>query len=108
MIMPEIFLWLFYLCFIIELSTGRYVKILACERAFTYNIFMTREQYIRILQRELDKLNQAIDMKIISGENYSKESKEHKLLLKKIYQHSVKSPFNNIFNRIFSHSSFQF
>ncbi|OGI76334.1 hypothetical protein A3C57_00955 [Candidatus Nomurabacteria bacterium RIFCSPHIGHO2_02_FULL_33_12] len=69
---------------------------------------MTREQYIRILQRELDKLNQEIDMKIISKESYSKESKEHKLLLKKIYQHTHKNSLKNFFMKIFTQRSLQF
>lgn len=70
---------------------------------------MTREQYIKILERELDKLNKQIDMKIISGEKYMNEAKEHKLLLRKMYQHSHKdSPFKSFFTRIFSHSSLQF
>jgi hypothetical protein len=61
---------------------------------------MTREQYIKILQRELDKLNKQIDMKIMEGVSYSKEAKEHKLLLRKMHQHTRKSFFNKIFSSL--------
>ncbi len=59
---------------------------------------MTREQYIKILQRELAKLNREIDMKIMSGENYSKEAKEHKIVLFKIREHNRKTFFSKIFS----------
>ncbi len=65
---------------------------------------MTREQYIQILERELKRLNQAIDLKIMSGERYSKEAKEHKILLRKIAEHNRKS----FFIKIFSSLKFQF
>ncbi len=66
---------------------------------------MTREQYIKILQRELAKLNREIDMKILSGMNYSKEAKEHRAVLQKIREHNRKTFFNKIFSNF---SSFKF
>lgn len=61
---------------------------------------MTREQYIKILQREIDKLNKQIDLKIIEGESYAKEAKEHKLLLRKMHQHKRKTFFNQLFSSL--------
>jgi hypothetical protein len=61
---------------------------------------MTREQYIKILQREIDKLNKQIDLKIMEGENYAKEAREHKLLLRKMAQHTRKSFFNQLFSSL--------
>jgi hypothetical protein len=69
---------------------------------------MTREQYIQTLQRELQKLNKEIDMKIISGEKYVLQAKEHKLLLKRIYQHTGKNSVKSFFSKFFSPSSLQF
>ncbi len=41
---------------------------------------MSKDQYIVALERELTKLNKQIDLKIIRGENYSFESRKHKML----------------------------
>ena len=87
------------MCMYLELST---VWGLACERSFTYNIFMTRDQYIKILQKELARLNKQIDFKIMNGESYGRLAREHKLVLRKIHQHYHKSPFMNLLNRFAS------
>mgnify|MGYP003543843486 FL=1 len=61
---------------------------------------MTREQYIKILQRELDRLNKQIDLKIMAGADYSKESKEHKIVIRKMQQHQRKTFFNQLFSSL--------
>ena len=66
---------------------------------------MSQEEYIKILQRELKRINKIIDFKILNGEEYSKEMKEHKILLMKMRQHNHSK--KNIFNRLFT-ASFQF
>ena len=81
---------------------------LACERSFTYTIYMTREQYIKILQRELERINREIDIKIIAGEVYAKQAREHKILLRKIHNHYHKSSFKGIINKLFTRPKFQF
>ncbi len=45
---------------------------------------MSQTQYLKMLERELQKLNQVIDYKIVRGENYTKEARDHKLVLKKV------------------------
>ncbi len=62
---------------------------------------MTQEQYIKILERELARINREIDLKIISKMNYSKEATEHKLILKKMRQHTQKSLLKNFFSRFY-------
>jgi hypothetical protein len=69
---------------------------------------MSREQYIKILQKELERINREIDMKIMSGEVYSKQSKEHKILLRKIHNHYHKSSFNGLMNKLFTRPKLQF
>jgi len=69
---------------------------------------MTQEQYIKILERELSKLNREIDLKIICGMNYSREATEHKIILRKMRQHRQKNFFKNIFTKFIHPSSFQF
>lgn len=57
-----------------------------------------------MLQKELLKLNKQIDFKIMSGENYSKEAKEHKIILNKIRQHNTKNFINKFFNPFLIHA----
>lgn len=45
---------------------------------------MTRENFNKNAQREIESLNELIDMKIIKGLSYKKEAKRHKFLLSKI------------------------
>jgi hypothetical protein len=52
---------------------------------------MTREQYLKIIEREIHNINKKIDMKILNGEEYRREAREHKMLLHKIRQHSRKN-----------------
>lgn len=42
---------------------------------------MTQTQYKKMIQRELSKLNQRIDMKILQGQSYREEMRRHKVLL---------------------------
>lgn len=44
-----------------------------------------------MLEREIQKINKRIDLKILQGENYSKEARDHRLLLQKVRYHSRKS-----------------
>jgi hypothetical protein len=49
---------------------------------------MSQKQYLKMLEREIQKINQEIDFKILRGENYRKEARDHKLLIKKVRFHS--------------------
>jgi len=61
---------------------------------------MTRQQYINIIERELEKLNRKIDRKILRGETYFREAGEHKMLLRKIRQHSRRNFIERLFGFI--------
>ncbi|MCC6323559.1 hypothetical protein IT400_02075 [Candidatus Nomurabacteria bacterium] len=69
---------------------------------------MTREQYIKILQRELERINREIDIKIIAGEAYAKQAREHKILLRKIHNHYHKGTFSGLLGKLFARPKFQF
>ena len=58
---------------------------------------MSQTQYLKMLEREIQKINQKIDLKIIQGEAYFKEARDHKLLLKKVRYHSRKNLFSRLF-----------
>jgi hypothetical protein len=62
---------------------------------------MNREQFTKIIEKELHAVNKRIDMKILRGETYQKEAYEHKLLRRKMIQNSRKSLFANMFTLMF-------
>ncbi len=66
---------------------------------------MSQKQYIKMLEKEIQKINNKIDMKILQGEAYSKEARDHKLLLKKVRYHARKNFFSKFFPSFFK---FQF
>lgn len=51
---------------------------------------MSQSQYLKMLEREIQKINKKIDLKILQGEKYMKEARDHKLLLRKVRYHSRK------------------
>lgn len=59
---------------------------------------MTKEQYLKIIEREIHNINKRIDMKILQGLDYTREAREHKQLLHKIRQHSRKGILGNFLN----------
>lgn len=63
---------------------------------------MSQSQYLKMLEKEIQRINKKIDLKILQGEGYRKEARDHKLLLKKVRYHtkrSLGSRFLNLFFR---------
>ena len=58
---------------------------------------MSQAQYLKMLEKEIQKINKKIDLKILQGEVYYKEARDHKLLLQKVRYHTRKSFFNKFF-----------
>ena len=52
---------------------------------------MSQTQYLKMLEREIQRINKRIDLKILQGEAYRKEARDHKLLLQKVRYHTKKS-----------------
>lgn len=53
--------------------------------------YMSQSQYLKMLEREIQKINKKIDLKILQGETYFKEARDHKLLLQKVRYHTRQS-----------------
>jgi len=49
---------------------------------------MSQTQYLKMLEKEIQKINEKIDLKILQGEKYLKEARDHKLLLQKVRYHT--------------------
>ncbi len=64
---------------------------------------MSQKQYLKTVEREIQRINRIIDFKILRGEEYTKEARDHKLLLKKVRYHNRQG----FFKRIFSSPSFR-
>lgn len=58
---------------------------------------MSQKQYIKMLEREIEKLNRIIDLKILHGEDYRREARDHKLILRKIRYHARQNFFQRLF-----------
>jgi hypothetical protein len=54
-----------------------------------------------MLEREIQKINKKIDLKILQGESYFKEARDHKLLLQKVRYNTRKSFVNKVINLLF-------
>jgi hypothetical protein len=52
---------------------------------------MSQTQYLKMLEKEIQKLNKLIDQKIMSGQDYSKEARDHRLVLRKVRYHTRKT-----------------
>ena len=58
---------------------------------------MSQAQYLKMLEREIQKINRKIDLKILAGESYRKEARDHKLLLRKVRYHTRRNFFRRVF-----------
>lgn len=45
---------------------------------------MSQSQYLKMLEKEIQKLNKKIDLKIMRGENYRREARDHRLMLRRM------------------------
>lgn len=52
---------------------------------------MSQTQYLKMLEKEIQKINKKIDLKILQGQVYAKEARDHKLLLQKVRYHTGRS-----------------
>jgi hypothetical protein len=55
---------------------------------------MSKHTLVREVNREIEKLNQEIDLKILKGLPYRREALRHRFLLKQLQNISVESPFS--------------
>ncbi len=62
---------------------------------------MSQTQYIKMLEREIQKINKKIDLKILQGVSYAKEARDHKLLLRKVRYHTRRGMMNRFINLFF-------
>ncbi|MEK7569331.1 MAG: hypothetical protein AAB500_00345 [Patescibacteria group bacterium] len=62
---------------------------------------MSQREYLKIVERELQRINKVIDLKILRGEDYAREARDHKILLKKVRYSRRQSFFQNLARKIF-------
>ncbi len=58
---------------------------------------MSQKQYLKIIEKEINRVNKIIDLKILRGEEYWKEARDHKLLLRKIRFYNRQSFLKRLF-----------
>ena len=62
---------------------------------------MSQTQYLKMLEREIQKINKRIDLKIFQGQDYRREARDHKLLLKKVRYNTRTSLKNRLVTLFF-------
>jgi len=55
---------------------------------------MSQDQYLKILKKDIQEINKTIDQKIMRGESYKREARDHKLMLRHLRYHTNKSFFS--------------
>ena len=63
---------------------------------------MSQTQYLKMLEKEIQKLNKVIDFKIMRGEDYKREARDHKLMLRRMSYLSKKSFAQRIMRLFFN------
>jgi hypothetical protein len=58
---------------------------------------MSKHQAVKEIRRELDRVNQEIDLKIIKGVPYAREARRHKFLMSQLRQ---LMPTRSLFGRL--------
>jgi len=75
------------------------------ERTFTYTLYtlviafvcMSKKEYLRALNDEIQKLNSVIDTKIMHEADYRREARRHKELLRQIRRENRNRRWAQIF-----------
>ena len=62
---------------------------------------MSQTQYLKMLEREINRINKKIDLKILQGQEYRREARDHKLLLRKVRYHTRRSFGQKMINLFF-------
>ncbi|OGI95547.1 hypothetical protein A2917_03280 [Candidatus Nomurabacteria bacterium RIFCSPLOWO2_01_FULL_42_17] len=62
---------------------------------------MSQAQYLKMLEREIQKINKKIDLKILQGQEYRREARDHKLLLRKVRYNTRKNLAQKIIHLFF-------
>jgi len=62
---------------------------------------MSQAQYLKMLEKEINKINKKIDLKILQGETYFKEARDHRLLLQKVRYHTRRGFMSRLINLFF-------
>ena len=58
---------------------------------------MSQKQFLQSIELEIQRINKIIDQKIVRGEDYWKEARDHKLLLRKVRFHARRSFLRRMF-----------
>lgn len=53
-----------------------------------------------MLEKEIQLINKRIDYKILQGEQYAREARDHRLLLRKVRQHTQRGILSRFFPQL--------
>lgn len=58
---------------------------------------MSQREYLKMLEKEIQKVNKTIDWKIMKGLDYRKEARDHRLMLRRMRYYSNQSLVRRFF-----------
>ena len=61
---------------------------------------MSQSQYLKMLEKEIQKVNKLIDQKILRGEDYRREAHDHKLMVRRMRYHTKPSIWSRFSSRL--------
>lgn len=61
---------------------------------------MSEKQYLKALNREIQELNNVIDLKILLDHNYKREARRHKRLLAEIRRREIRRSFSMLYRAL--------
>ncbi len=62
---------------------------------------MSQSQYVRMLEKEIQKINKVIDRKIMQGKDYRREARDHRLMLRRMNYHNKRTFAQRMVNLFF-------
>ncbi len=63
---------------------------------------MSQDQYLKTLKKDIREINKIIDEKIMRGESYKREARDHKLMMRHLRYHTGQSIWRKPLFRKFS------
>ncbi|HEY4502849.1 MAG TPA: hypothetical protein VJC14_00205 [Candidatus Paceibacterota bacterium] len=62
---------------------------------------MSQTQFLKMLEKEIQKINKVIDRKIMQGQDYRKEARDHRLMLRRMNYHTRRTFKERMINLFF-------
>jgi len=77
-------------------------------KIYLFNKTMSQKQYVKMIEKEIHNLNKKIDLKIMHGEDYKREARDHKIMIRRMRYLTRKNSFKGFLDKFFPSFSLPF